>query len=90
MGLNDSFNHIQNQIMLMDPLPSVNKAYSMVLRIEKERQVQMSFLDNTGNSAMFVISLNFKKNRVGRGNFKKKDVGKKSDRHYDCCNTMDI
>ena len=50
----------------------------------------MSFIDNTGNSAMFVISLNFKKNKVGRGNFKKKDVGKKSDRHYDCCNTMDI
>ena len=37
MGINDSFDHIQNQIMLMDPLPSVNKAYSMVLRVEKQR-----------------------------------------------------
>lgn len=50
----------------------------------------MSFIDNIGNIAMFVISLNFKKNRVGRGNFKKNNVGKKSDRHYDCYNTMDI
>lgn len=47
----------------------------------------MFFIDNTGNSAMFVRSQNFKKNGVGRGNFKKKDVGKKSDRHYDCYNT---
>ena len=56
MGLNDSFDHIRNQIMLMDPLPSVNKAYSMVLRVEKQRQVQMFFKDNIGNSFMFVRS----------------------------------
>ena len=85
--LNDSFDHIQNQIMLMDPLPSVNKAYSMVLRVEKQRWLQMSFIDNTGNSAIFVGSQNFKKDGASRGNFKKKDPMKKSDRHCDYCNT---
>ena len=42
--------------MLMDPLPSVNKAYSMLLRVEKQRWLQISFIDNTGNSAIFVGS----------------------------------
>ena len=87
IGLNDSFDHIRNQILLMNPLPNVNKAYSMVLRVEKQRQVQMSFIDNTGNSVMFVRSQNFKKNRASRGIFKKKYARKKSDKHYDYCNT---
>ncbi|XP_031260066.1 uncharacterized protein LOC116118244 [Pistacia vera] len=38
MGLNENFDHIRNQILVMDPLPSVNKAYSMVLRVEKQRE----------------------------------------------------
>ena len=36
MGLNESFDGIRSQILLLDPLPSVNKIYSMVLRIEKQ------------------------------------------------------
>ncbi|KAL2253442.1 UNVERIFIED_CONTAM: hypothetical protein Sindi_0138900 [Sesamum indicum] len=34
MGLNDSFSAIRSQILVMDPLPSVDKAYSLVLRVE--------------------------------------------------------
>ncbi|KAJ0018210.1 hypothetical protein Pint_11898 [Pistacia integerrima] len=39
--LNESFDHIRNQILGMDPLPTVNKAYSMVLRVEKQREVHI-------------------------------------------------
>lgn len=35
MGLNDEFDNVRNQILVMDPLPSVNKAYSLILRVEK-------------------------------------------------------
>ncbi|KAJ0101643.1 hypothetical protein Patl1_06341 [Pistacia atlantica] len=31
MGLNDSFDHVRNQILVMDPLPIINKAHSMIL-----------------------------------------------------------
>lgn len=31
MGLNNSYDAIRSQILVLDPLPSVNKAYSMVL-----------------------------------------------------------
>ncbi|KAL0351159.1 UNVERIFIED_CONTAM: Retrovirus-related Pol polyprotein from transposon RE2 [Sesamum radiatum] len=35
MGLNDIYDHVRNQILVTDPLPNVNKAYSMILRVEK-------------------------------------------------------
>ncbi|KAL0430286.1 UNVERIFIED_CONTAM: hypothetical protein Sradi_0654600 [Sesamum radiatum] len=35
MGLGDDFNHVRNQLLVMDPTPNVNKAYSMVLSVEK-------------------------------------------------------
>ncbi|KAL0434831.1 UNVERIFIED_CONTAM: hypothetical protein Sradi_0191000 [Sesamum radiatum] len=41
-GLNDSYDNIRNQILVLDPLPHVNKAYSIVLRVERQRQVNMS------------------------------------------------
>ncbi|KAL0301407.1 UNVERIFIED_CONTAM: hypothetical protein Sradi_6417500 [Sesamum radiatum] len=63
MGLDDSYDNIRNQILVMDPFPSVNKAYSMVLRVERQRMVnkqtgdsaenvalQTKWLDNRGNN----------------------------------------
>ncbi|KAK4415033.1 hypothetical protein Salat_2610400 [Sesamum alatum] len=37
MGLNESFDNKRNKILVMDPMPSVNKAYTMVVRVEKHR-----------------------------------------------------
>ncbi|XP_075633672.1 uncharacterized protein LOC142606162 [Castanea sativa] len=39
MGLNDSFSHIRGQILLMDPIPSVDKVYSLLIQDEKQRSV---------------------------------------------------
>jgi len=39
MHLNDEYEAIRGQILLLDPLPSVNKAYSMIQRVERQRQV---------------------------------------------------
>lgn len=57
MGLNESYDAIRSQILVMDTLPSLNKAYSMVLRVEKQRSVQVDLIAGTGNtdsSAMLV------------------------------------
>lgn len=51
MGLNDSNDNIQNQILLMDPIPTVNKAYSMMLRVEKQREVHTSYSNVVDQSA---------------------------------------
>ena len=39
MHLDDSYDSIKGQILLFDPLPPVQKAYSMIQRVEKQRQV---------------------------------------------------
>ena len=39
MHLNDEYESIRGQILLLDPLPNVNKAYAMIQRVEKQRQV---------------------------------------------------
>lgn len=54
MGLNESYDSIRSQILILDPLPTVNKAYSMVPRIEKQRTIQIDLNGNTESSAMLV------------------------------------
>ena len=39
MGLNDSFSQVRTQILLMDPLPSVNKAHSLFIQEEMQRSI---------------------------------------------------
>ncbi|KAL0284816.1 UNVERIFIED_CONTAM: hypothetical protein Sangu_2806900 [Sesamum angustifolium] len=46
MGLNDDFGQIRNQVLVMDLLPSIAKAYSMLLRVEKQKQVQIDYMDS--------------------------------------------
>ncbi|PNX89446.1 hypothetical protein L195_g045565, partial [Trifolium pratense] len=41
-GLNDSFASVRSQILLMDPLPSVTKAYSLFLQEERQRSLSDS------------------------------------------------
>ncbi|XP_061353180.1 uncharacterized protein LOC133297958 [Gastrolobium bilobum] len=42
MGLNDSFSSIRAQILLMDPLPSLSKVFSLVLQEERQREITTS------------------------------------------------
>ena len=35
MGLNDSFSHIRGQILLMDPIPFVEKVFSLLIQDKK-------------------------------------------------------
>lgn len=42
MGLNDSYLQTRSQILLMNPMPSVNLAYSMVLSDESQKSVSSS------------------------------------------------
>ncbi|KAL0391468.1 UNVERIFIED_CONTAM: hypothetical protein Slati_4531900 [Sesamum latifolium] len=39
-GLNESYDSIRSQILVLDPLPHVNKAFSMILRIERHRNLE--------------------------------------------------
>uniref|UniRef100_A0A2C9V763 Retrotransposon gag domain-containing protein n=1 Tax=Manihot esculenta TaxID=3983 RepID=A0A2C9V763_MANES len=37
MRLNDAFEPMRNRVLMMDPLPSVSKAYSMVVKFEAKK-----------------------------------------------------
>ncbi|KAL4562850.1 hypothetical protein LXL04_026881 [Taraxacum kok-saghyz] len=52
MGLNDTYESLRNQVLVLDPLPSVHKAYSMALSVEKQKGVQINF-STPPESAMF-------------------------------------
>ncbi|KAL0289165.1 UNVERIFIED_CONTAM: hypothetical protein Sangu_2626200 [Sesamum angustifolium] len=52
MGLNEPYDAVRNQILMQEPLPSVSKAYSMILRVEKQREVHSVFLGSVQNMAM--------------------------------------
>lgn len=42
IGLTDVFDQARNQILLLGPLPSINKAYSMIMKVEAHKQVMNS------------------------------------------------
>ncbi|KAL0309384.1 UNVERIFIED_CONTAM: hypothetical protein Sradi_5880700 [Sesamum radiatum] len=54
IGLNEKYDHIRSQILAMDPLSNVNKAFSMVLRVERQMEVNLAFPDSGEAIAMEV------------------------------------
>ena len=57
MGLNDSCSQVRGQILLMDPLPHINKVFSLISQEERQRKIGSQFLangDSTSNMAFAV------------------------------------
>ncbi|KAK4383544.1 Retrovirus-related Pol polyprotein from transposon RE1 [Sesamum angolense] len=44
MGLDESFEGIRNQVLIMEPLPSVPKAYAIVLQVERQREEPKNYI----------------------------------------------
>lgn len=68
MGLNDSYNTVRGQILLMNPLPSVCKAYSLITQEEKQREIGSSTTEYFSIAAAVrnTKSNNFSQNRSRR------------------------
>ncbi|KAL0412816.1 UNVERIFIED_CONTAM: Retrovirus-related Pol polyprotein from transposon RE1 [Sesamum radiatum] len=71
MGLSEPYDSIRSQILVLDPLPSVNKAYSMVLRVERQRRVNLEYADTGENHAMNIKNMEYKLN-TGNKTFQKR------------------
>ncbi|KAL2248386.1 uncharacterized protein LOC105162765 [Sesamum indicum] len=54
MGLHESFNKEKSQLLMMDPLPDLEKEFSMIFVVEQQRNVQDQFADNANNLAYLV------------------------------------
>lgn len=56
VGLNDSYASIRSQILLITPLPSLAKVYSLLLQEESQRHLQNTFQPSIESLAMSVKS----------------------------------
>lgn len=76
---------VRNQILMLDPLPTANKAFSMVLKVEKQKQVHTKLIDLTENSAL-LVKVPPDRQGAGRGAVKNKDsAGNRSGVKCDFC-----
>jgi hypothetical protein len=42
MGLDDSYSHIRGQILLNDPLPPINKVFSLIVQEERQKEISVN------------------------------------------------
>jgi len=58
MGLNDSFSNIRGQILLFEPLPPINKVFSLILQDERQREISGGISQSThfGDSSALLTS----------------------------------
>lgn len=62
MGLNDTYAQARGNILMMNPLPNINVAYSLILQDENQRETYMSPLIPTDSSSFMVGNMNQNKN----------------------------
>lgn len=94
MGLNSGYEVVRNQILSMDPLPNVNKAYYIVQLVEKQKQMSeiMNVSSVVEGGAYAVQRQPSKFSNIGGGG-RKEYRKNKQDRFCDHCkmrgHTMD-
>ncbi|KAL5544288.1 hypothetical protein UlMin_008072 [Ulmus minor] len=71
MGLHDSFSQIRGQLLLMDPLPPINKVFALVSQEEHQRKIrtQVSSSSDSTNTVAFAVKSNDPKRTGDRGNY---------------------
>ncbi|KAL0354129.1 UNVERIFIED_CONTAM: hypothetical protein Sangu_0994200 [Sesamum angustifolium] len=53
MGLHETFDGVRSQILVVEPLPHVDKAFSIVMRVERKWKVNMETVETGMNNAMY-------------------------------------
>ncbi|XP_019056990.1 PREDICTED: uncharacterized protein LOC109116288 [Tarenaya hassleriana] len=69
-GLNDSYESIRGQIIMLDPLPDLEKTYNLIIQHEQQRMIK---IPNVNDSHVFQASVNPAENvvaAVSGGNFR--------------------
>ncbi|XP_075095099.1 uncharacterized protein LOC142173413 [Nicotiana tabacum] len=56
-GLNESYSTVKSSIMLMSPVPSISKAYSLLQHDESQKENQPPALDFSGDSSSFSATI---------------------------------
>lgn len=54
-GLNDSYSTIKSNILMMSPLPSISRTYSLLQQDESKRETPSTSSSFSGNVATFLL-----------------------------------
>ncbi|KAK9688891.1 hypothetical protein RND81_09G019100 [Saponaria officinalis] len=92
MGLNDCYENLRTNILSMEPMPGINKVYSMVQQIESQKMITNILSTNQESSALVVnkqgdVANSWNNWRKDGRDFKKARV---DDRFCHHCNKEDI
>ncbi|KAF5454168.1 hypothetical protein F2P56_023851 [Juglans regia] len=75
MGLNEEFAHVRGQILLIEPLPSITKVFSLVIQEEKQREVgSMGRVGFQPNVAFMNKRIEVPKNNTGKQQYRREKV----------------
>lgn len=66
MGLDDYYSNVRSQILMMDPLPSLNKVFALVLQDEKQKDIASKNRSNA-EAVSFVSKLMVESMNSGNG-----------------------
>ncbi|XP_072950413.1 uncharacterized protein [Typha angustifolia] len=68
MGLNDSFSQVRGQLLLMDPIPPINKVFALISQEEQQRNVNVLTNGSNGqNSMAFAVKNEVSKSVISTG-----------------------
>ena len=67
MGPNEDFEGAKYQILQMEPLPRVSKAFSLILKIEKQKSSQMTCMENSHMTSLLAKPYTSAKNYMYNG-----------------------
>ncbi|MCH79266.1 polynucleotidyl transferase Ribonuclease H fold, partial [Trifolium medium] len=85
-GLNDKFSVVRTQVLLMDPLPSINKVYSLVTQEESNHAFLNPVIDPVTDDSNVLVNASDSKRPHNRGKFPANSGrGKNDTRHCTFC-----
>ena len=73
VGLNDLYASIRGQILLMEPLPTINKVFALVSQEERQRELTSGPMMHVVNSGPTVLAVANYKPYGGNKNFGRKE-----------------
>lgn len=83
VGLNEGYAAVKYQILLMNPLPDMDKAFSLVLQAKNQRKVNQIYNEPFENNALMSRSDYGKDNNEGAAMISRDNIYKKSSGRFD-------
>ena len=74
-GFNDSYSQVRTQILMMEPSPSIDKAFSLVIQEERQRCLGFTIALSIESTALVVKNQGFNQGNLFPGNNNKNIKG---------------